>query len=32
MLSAVLLDEGILPSMLVGGAVSVVGVTLANRR
>lgn len=32
MLSAVLLGEDILASMLVGGAISVVGVTLANRR
>lgn len=32
MLSAVLLGEDILASMLVGGTIAVVGVTLANRR
>jgi drug/metabolite transporter (DMT)-like permease len=32
MLSAVLLGEDILASMLVGGAISVMGVTLTNRR
>jgi drug/metabolite transporter (DMT)-like permease len=32
MLSAVLLGEDVLASMLVGGAISVLGVTIANRR
>jgi drug/metabolite transporter (DMT)-like permease len=32
MLSAVLLGEDVLASMLVGGAISVMGVTIANRR